>query len=119
MGLCRLRQCGLGNPVRAPAWGHALGRSVYGMSALVEVRMPRYPECWETCGNCGQGEVVVLEVLVQPGDIVAADDNLVTLETGKVALDIPSPRAGRVAEILVREGDAVAQDALILTLEVP
>ena len=86
------------------------------MAAAIEVRMPRYPECWETCGNCGQGEVFVLEVLVQPGETIHADDNIITLETGKVALDIPSPHAGRVMQVMVEEGDRVDQGALLLTL---
>jgi pyruvate/2-oxoglutarate dehydrogenase complex dihydrolipoamide acyltransferase (E2) component len=83
----------------------------------LEVRLPRFPECWETCGNCGQGEVVVLEVHVKPGDVVRRDDNLITLETGKVALDIPSPHAGTVVEVCVGEGDTVSEGALIARIE--
>jgi pyruvate/2-oxoglutarate dehydrogenase complex dihydrolipoamide acyltransferase (E2) component len=82
-----------------------------------EVRMPRYPECWETCGSCGSGAVVVLEVLVEPGEIIRADDALITLETGKVALDIPSPYAGRIVDVLVAEGDTLAEGQLIAQLE--
>lgn len=82
-----------------------------------EVRMPRYPECWETCGSCGSGAVVVLEVLVEPGEIIRADDALITLETGKVALDIPSPYAGRIVDVLVAEGDTLAEGQLIARLE--
>ncbi len=80
---------------------------------MIDVRLPKFPECWETCGNCGQGEVQVLEVHVRPGDIVRADDNLITLETGKVALDIPSPHAGTVVEVCVDEGDTIGEGALI------
>ncbi|MCC6657830.1 MAG: lipoyl domain-containing protein [Rhodocyclaceae bacterium] len=87
------------------------------MTRHVEVRMPRYPECWETCGNCASGEVVIQTLLVRPGDVIAADDTLFVLETGKVALDIPSPRAGRVIEVFVAEGDAVAEGQIILTIE--
>ena len=87
------------------------------MSRLVEVRMPKYPECWETCGNCASGEVVIQTLLVRPGDVIAADDTLFILETGKVALDIPSPRAGRVVEVFVAEGDAVAEGQIVLTIE--
>jgi pyruvate/2-oxoglutarate dehydrogenase complex dihydrolipoamide acyltransferase (E2) component len=88
------------------------------MSRIVDVRMPRYPECWESCGNCSSGEVFVLEVLVQPGDTIRADDNLITLETGKVALDIPSPYAGRIVALCVAEGNYVAEGAVIATLEI-
>lgn len=87
------------------------------MSQLREVRVPIYPDCWETCGNCAQGDITVWEVLVKPGDIVQFDDNVITLETGKVALDIQSPHAGRVVEVFVVEGQELAEGALILTLE--
>ena len=83
----------------------------------VEIRLPKFPECWETCGDCGQGEVQVLEVYVKPGDVVRHDDNLITLETGKVALDIPSPRDGTILEILVSEGDRVREGVLIARIE--
>ncbi len=87
------------------------------MRQIVDVWMPRFPECWESCGNCASGEVFVLEVLVQPGDAVRAADNLITLETGKVALDIPSPYAGRIVELCVAEGDYVAEGAVIALIE--
>lgn len=82
-----------------------------------EVRMPRYPECWETCGDCGRGEVFVVEVHVKPGEAIRADDNLITLETGKVALDIPTPCGGRIVEVLVSEGDILAEGQVIATVE--
>lgn len=82
----------------------------------IEVRLPKFPECWETCGNCGQGEVLIDVVHVKPGDTVRCDDPLVTLETGKVALDIPAPQAGRILAVHVEEGDAVAEGAPIATL---
>ena len=83
----------------------------------IEVRLPMFPECWETCGSCAQGDVTVEEVLVKPGDMVQFDDNVIILETGKVALDIQSPHAGRVVEVMVAAGDEVAEGAVILTLE--
>lgn len=86
------------------------------MSELVEVRIPHYPECWESCGNCGSGDITVDDVLVSPGNSVARDDTLIVLETGKVTLDIPSPAAGKVVEIFVAPGDKVAERQLILTL---
>lgn len=76
--------------------------------------MPKYPDCWETCGSCGNGDVTILEVLVKPGDVIGFDDNILTLDTGKVALDIPSPSAGQVAEVLVAEGDRVEEGQLLL-----
>jgi len=87
------------------------------MAQLAEVRIPIYPDCWETCGNCAQGDVTVWEILVKPGDKVNFDDNVITLETGKVALDIQTPHAGTVVEVFVTEGQEVAEGALILTIE--
>ncbi|MDR2209345.1 MAG: biotin/lipoyl-binding protein [Azoarcus sp.] len=78
--------------------------------------MPRFPECWESCGCCGQGEVSVLEIVVAPGDRVACDDTVLVLETGKVALDISSPWAGTVQEVRVAEGDSVSEGELLMTL---
>jgi biotin carboxyl carrier protein len=86
-------------------------------NGAIEIRMPKYPECWETCGSCASGEVFIQTLLVKTGDAVAVDDTLFVLETGKVALDIPSPQAGRVAEVFVAEGDPVAEGQLLLTIE--
>ncbi len=85
--------------------------------ATISVRMPKYPECWQSCGSCASGNVFILELLVKVGDVIERDDNLLTLETGKVALDIPSSHAGRVVEIHVTEGDTVDEGALLVTLE--
>ena len=85
--------------------------------STISVRMPKYPECWSSCGSCANGNVFILELLVTVGDTVQRDDNILTLETGKVALDIPTPYAGRVLEIHVTEGDTVDEGALLLTLE--
>lgn len=79
--------------------------------------MPKFPECWESCGNCAQGDVFILEVLVKPAEYIQRDDNILTLETGKIALDIPSPYAGTVKEVFITEGDQVGEGALLITLE--
>jgi pyruvate/2-oxoglutarate dehydrogenase complex dihydrolipoamide acyltransferase (E2) component len=83
---------------------------------LREVRMPKFPECWETCGSCGNGEVIIDTVHVRAGDPIRADEPLITLETGKVALDIPSPCAGTVVEVMVSEGEPLAEGQIIATL---
>jgi pyruvate/2-oxoglutarate dehydrogenase complex dihydrolipoamide acyltransferase (E2) component len=88
------------------------------MSKIVEVRVPKFPECWTSCGNCGSGEVIVDDVLVLPGDSVDYEDTLIVLETGKVALDIPTPNAGRVVDLCVAAGDCVTEGQVILTLEI-
>lgn len=79
--------------------------------------MPKYPECWESCGNCANGSIFILELFVKPGDHIERDDNILTLETGKVALDIPCPYSGTVQEVHVIEGDNVDEGALLLTLD--
>lgn len=62
-------------------------------------------------------EVGVIEVMVKVGDTVNAEDTLLTLETDKAAMDVPSPFAGLIKEIAVKVGDKVSQGSLILTLE--
>ena len=86
--------------------------------SLREVRVPKFPECWESCGNCAQGDVTVDAVLVAPGDVVARDDTLIVLETGKVALDIPSPCAGVVVSVAVSEFEPITEGELIAVIEV-
>src|ERR1700742_2538885 len=63
------------------------------------------------------GEVPVIEILVNPGDTVAVEDPLVTLESDKATMDVPSPSAGTVGEIRVSLGDKVSQGVVLLTLE--
>ena len=87
------------------------------MGSIITVVIPKYPECWKTCGNCGSGELSVDDVLVFPGDRIARDQTVIVLETGKTALDIPSPAAGRVVDLLVAAGDTVGEGQAILTLE--
>jgi pyruvate dehydrogenase E2 component (dihydrolipoamide acetyltransferase) len=88
------------------------------MSKIVEIRIPKFPECWSSCGNCGSGAVQVDDVRVLPGDTIERDGTLIVLETGKVALDIPSPATGRVLELRVAAGDTVGEGQVILTLEI-
>ncbi len=63
-------------------------------------------------------EVEVVEVLVSVGDRVEVEDPLITLESDKASMDVPSPKAGKVTEIAVSEGDEVSEGDAILTLEV-
>jgi pyruvate/2-oxoglutarate dehydrogenase complex dihydrolipoamide acyltransferase (E2) component len=62
-------------------------------------------------------DVPIIEVLVSPGDTVAAEDPLIVLESDKASMDVPSPEAGTVGELLVKVGDKVSQGTPILTLE--
>ena len=88
------------------------------MSTIIEVCIPKYPECWTSCGNCGSGAISVDDALVLPGAVVARDDTLIVLETGKIAIDIPVPNSGTIVELFVAAGDLVAEGQLIATLEV-
>ena len=62
-------------------------------------------------------DVGIIEVMVKVGDTIKAEDNLVTLETDKAAMDVPSPYAGVIKEMKVKVGDKVSQGSLILLLE--
>lgn len=62
-------------------------------------------------------DVEIIEVLVKPGDAVKAEDSLITLESDKAAMEIPSPSAGTVKAMNVKVGDKVSRGSPILTLE--
>ena len=78
------------------------------MATLTEVHLP----------DIGDFDAVeVIEVLVAEGDQVAKEDSLITLESDKATMEIPSPANGRVAELKISVGDKVSEGALILLLE--
>ena len=79
------------------------------MPNLVEVKVPDIGDF---------KNVPVIEILVKPGDTVRAEDALITLESDKATLDVPSPMAGVVGEIKIKVGDAVSEGASILMLDV-
>ncbi|MBI3223325.1 MAG: dihydrolipoyllysine-residue acetyltransferase [Nitrosomonadales bacterium] len=62
-------------------------------------------------------DVSVIEVMVKAGDAISAEDTLLTLETDKAAMDVPSPYTGVVKEMKIKVGDKVSQGSLILLLE--
>jgi pyruvate dehydrogenase E2 component (dihydrolipoamide acetyltransferase) len=76
--------------------------------ALLEVKVPSIGDF---------KDVPVIEVLVKAGDEVAADQGLVTLESEKATMDVPSPAAGKVKEVRLRVGDRVGEGAVVLVLE--
>jgi len=63
-------------------------------------------------------DVPVIEVMVSPGDTVAEEEPLVTLESDKATMDVPSPFGGVVQELKVTTGDTVSEGSLLLTLQV-
>ncbi|HJS39571.1 MAG TPA: dihydrolipoyllysine-residue acetyltransferase, partial [Burkholderiales bacterium] len=62
-------------------------------------------------------EVAVIEVLVKPGDTVTAEQSLITVESDKATMEIPSPVAGRIGELKLKVGDKVSEGSPILVLE--
>ena len=62
-------------------------------------------------------DVPVIEVFVKPGDAVKAEDSLVTLESDKATMDVPSPVAGTVKEVRVKVGDKVSEGSLIALVD--
>ena len=62
-------------------------------------------------------DVEVIEVLVKAGDTIAVDSPLITLETDKATMDVPSTAAGRVAAVSVKKGDRVSKGSAVVVLE--
>ncbi|VTU17018.1 Dihydrolipoyl dehydrogenase [Variovorax sp. SRS16] len=62
-------------------------------------------------------EVAVIEVLVQPGDTVKAEQSLITVESDKASMEIPSSHAGVVKSVAVKVGDKVKEGSVVLTLD--
>jgi pyruvate dehydrogenase E2 component (dihydrolipoamide acetyltransferase) len=62
-------------------------------------------------------DVPIIEIFVKAGDTVAAEQSLLTLETDKAAMEVPTPFAGVVKEVKVKVGDKVSEGAVILTIE--
>ncbi|HET9579158.1 MAG TPA: dihydrolipoyllysine-residue acetyltransferase [Usitatibacter sp.] len=62
-------------------------------------------------------DVPVIEILVKPGDAVKKDDSLITLESDKATMEVPSPSSGTVKDVRVKVGDKVSQGTLIAMLD--
>ena len=78
------------------------------MSELVEVKLPDIGDF---------ADVEVIEILVETGDVVELEQGLITLESDKASMEIPSPAAGTVANIQVKTGDRISEGSMLLTLE--
>ncbi|WP_347613334.1 biotin/lipoyl-containing protein, partial [Comamonas thiooxydans] len=77
--------------------------------SLIDIKVP----------NIGDfAEVGVIELLVNAGDTVSVDQSLITVESDKASMEIPSSHAGVVKEIKVKVGDKVAEGSVVLSLEV-
>ena len=78
------------------------------MGTLVEVKVPDIGDF---------KDVEVIEILIKPGDPVAKEQSLISLESDKATMEIPAPEAGVVRSIVVKLGDKVSEGSLILRLE--
>jgi pyruvate dehydrogenase E2 component (dihydrolipoamide acetyltransferase) len=78
------------------------------MAAATEVSVPDLGDF---------ADVPVIEIHVAPGDVVSGEDPLITLESDKAAMDVPSPTAGTVRELRVKVGDLVSRGSAILLLD--
>ena len=76
--------------------------------ALIEIQVPDIGDF---------DEVTVIELMVKPGDTVKADQSLITVESDKASMEIPSSAAGVVKSFLIKLGDKVKQGSVVLTLE--
>jgi pyruvate dehydrogenase E2 component (dihydrolipoamide acetyltransferase) len=82
--------------------------SVPATSEIIDVAVPDIGE---------DGEVEVIDVLVNVGDVVEVEDGLITLETDKATMDVPSSHAGTVKAVFVSVGGKVKQGSLVIKLE--
>jgi pyruvate dehydrogenase E2 component (dihydrolipoamide acetyltransferase) len=78
------------------------------MTTMMEVKVPDIG---------GFNDVPVIEIHVKPGDAVKAEDSLITLESDKATMDVPSPAAGTVKEVKVALGDKVSEGSVIVLLD--
>lgn len=76
--------------------------------SLIEVKVPDIGDF---------KEVEVIELLVKPGDTVTVDQSLVTVESDKASMEIPSSHAGVVKELKIKIGDKIAEGSVVLTVE--
>ncbi|MCE9665449.1 pyruvate dehydrogenase complex dihydrolipoyllysine-residue acetyltransferase [Halomonas sp. M5N1S17] len=66
----------------------------------------------------GSEDVEIIEIAVSEGDVIEAEDTLITLESDKASMDVPAPKGGKVLKVLVKEGDTVSEGDDIVELEV-
>ncbi|WP_104202753.1 pyruvate dehydrogenase complex dihydrolipoyllysine-residue acetyltransferase [Billgrantia saliphila] len=87
----------------------AAGKSSGGGKRTVEIKVPDLG---------GSENVEVIEVAVSEGDEVSEEDPLITLESDKASMDVPSPYSGKLASLTVKEGDTVSEGDVIGTMEI-
>ncbi|MGS2744714.1 pyruvate dehydrogenase complex dihydrolipoyllysine-residue acetyltransferase [Halomonas sp. LS-001] len=65
----------------------------------------------------GDTDVEIIEIAVSEGDVIEAEDTLITLESDKASMDVPAPKGGKVIKVLVKEGDTVSEGDDIVEIE--
>jgi pyruvate dehydrogenase E2 component (dihydrolipoamide acetyltransferase) len=78
------------------------------MSQLIEVKVPDIGD---------YKDVPVIEVMVKPGDTIEKEQSIVTLESDKATMDVPSSHSGVVKEVRVKVGDTISEGAVVVLLE--
>src|SRR5450432_548581 len=105
---------GVAPPQKIKEGGHATASGApsadYGAAGVYESIDVRVPDIGDF------KDIPIIEVFVKTGDTVKAEDALISLESDKATMDVPSPAAGKVTEVKVKLGDKVSEGSLILTL---
>ena len=105
---------GVAPPEKVKESGHTTAAGApaadYGTSGIYETLDVRVPDIGDF------KDVPVIDVHVKSGDTVKPEDPLITLESDKATMDVPSPVGGTIAELKVKVGDKVSEGSLILTL---
>ena len=79
------------------------------MSQIIEIKVPDIGDF---------KDVPIIDIAVKAGDTVKAEDALLTLESDKATIDVPSPAGGVIKTVTVKVGDAVSEGSVIATLEI-
>ncbi|WP_019029779.1 dihydrolipoyllysine-residue acetyltransferase [Colwellia piezophila] len=95
-------------PAAAIVEAAPVAAAVATTAEVIEIAVPDIGE---------DGEVEVIDVLVNVGDVIEEEDGLITLETDKATMDVPSTHAGTVKEVFIKVGDKVKQGSLVIKLE--
>ena len=105
---------GVAPPQKIKEGGHATAAGApsadYGTAGVYESIDVRVPDVGDF------KDIPIIEVFVKAGDTVKAEDSLITLESDKATMDVPSPVGGTISELKVKLGDKVSEGSLILTL---
>jgi pyruvate dehydrogenase E2 component (dihydrolipoamide acetyltransferase) len=96
-------------PSQAAAEKPAAKKASSGGKRTVEIRVPDLG---------GSESVEIIEVAVAEGDEVAEEDTLITLESDKASMDVPSPHGGKLVKLSIKEGDTVSEGDVIGTMEI-